>query len=143
MHSRFFGLAAIGLGVVSATVNPVSAQPRNDPAGAPYGCACLHNKTESTVKFRYKWGNTEWKDDYLRAGYQQTMCWRYAQGSTTSPPLAFQFDVDLTKGAAWTTYDLPRVQANGNKCEDVAQKFHYDVNYRPNTNKQFLTVTHR
>lgn len=111
--------------------------------GEPFGCACLHNKTQSLVSFRYKWGEGEWKKDTLQAGYQQTLCWKYAAGSSTSPPLSFQVDVDLTKGAAWTTYNLPRVQSATNRCESVSNKYHYDIDYRPNTNRQFLHMTHR
>jgi len=44
---------------------------------------------------------------------------------------------------AWTTYALPRVQSATNKCEAVANKFHHDINYKPNTNRQFLHMTHR
>jgi hypothetical protein len=112
-------------------------------AQAPYGCACLHNKSEHMVKFRYRWGDGEWKNDHLRSGYQETLCWRYAAGSTSSPNLTFQIDVDLSGGTAWTTYALPRVQASTNSCEAVAHNFHYDISYKPNTNRQYLTMTRR
>jgi hypothetical protein len=127
-------VCAVGLGPMMAT--SVQAEGR-------FGCACLHNKTEHRIKFRYKWGNKDWTDDFLRSGNQETLCWRYAEGSTSSPELTFQIDVDLTGGTAWTTYALPRVQSHHNSCEAVARNFHYDVGYRPNTNRQFLHMTHR
>ena len=126
----------LGLGLTLET-RPAAAQ------APPYGCGCLHNNTQHTVKFRYKWGDGEWKNDYLRSGNQQTLCWRYEQGSTVSPTLAFQLDVDLTAGSAWTTFNLPRVQSRTNSCEAVSRQYHYDISYRPNTNRQFLQMTHR
>ncbi len=130
----FFAVCAFSL-VVAAEAAPAAAQ-------APFGCACLHNNTKGIVSFRYKWGDAQWKNDTLRAGYQETLCWRYADRAT-SPNLTFQIDVDLTKGAAWTTFNLPRVQAQSTKCESVAKQYHYDISYRPNTNGQFLQMTHR
>ena len=112
-------------------------------AESPYGCACLHNKTDRPVNFRYKWGDGEWKPDYLRSGYQETLCWRFASGSNSTPKLSFQIDVDLSGGTAWTTFNLPLVQSQTNRCESVSTKFHYDINYKANTNKQYLTMTHR
>jgi hypothetical protein len=130
-------VCALAAGAASVTLSDARAE------GEPYGCACLHNKTQHVVKFRYKWGNGDWKSDHLRAGFQETLCWRYGSGPSTSPPLSFQIDVDLTNGAAWTTYNLPRVQSQTNRCESVGQKFHYDIDYRPNTNRQYLHMTHR
>ena len=129
-----FAVGAFSFGIAAAV-----------PAGAeaPFGCACLHNDTKVVVKFRYKWGDGQWTSDYLRAGYQETLCWRYTGGSASSPPLGFQIDVDLTNGAAWTTYNLPRGQSQTNKCDAVPRQFHYDISYRPNTNNQFVQMTHR
>jgi len=130
---------------VSSLVVAAASAPLFDARaeGEPYGCACLHNKTQAVVKFRYKWGDGEWKHDHLRAGYQETLCWKYASGSTSSPSLSFQIDVDLTNGSAWTTYNLPRVQSPTNRCESVSRPFHYDIDYRANTNRQYLHMTHR
>ena len=130
------GMALCAMGFGPMTAAPAQAEAR-------FGCACLHNKTEHRINFRYKWGNKDWTADYLRSGNQETLCWRYAEGSTSSPELTFQIDVDLTGGAAWTTYALPRVQANSNSCEAVAHNFHYDVSYKPNTNRQYLYMTRR
>jgi hypothetical protein len=112
-------------------------------AQMPYGCACLHNNTQSPVSFRYHWGKNEWKSETLRPNYQEALCWRYAQGSTSSPELTFQIDVDLSNGKAWTTYDLPRVQSARNSCEVVGKHYHYDIGYKANTNKQYLIMTRR
>ena len=129
-------LAVCVFSFVAAAAAPAEAQ-------APFGCACLHNNTKGLVKFRYKWGDNQWTNDTLRAGYQQTLCWRYAAGSTASPTLTFQIDVDLSAGSAWTTFNLPRVQAQSNTCEAVSRQYHYDISYKPNTNSQFLQMTHR
>ncbi len=96
-----------GFAASAEAQNQNQAPPQNQSSGqSAYGCACLHNKTQIAVSYRLKWGDNPWKEDALRAGYQQAICWRYAQGSTSSPPLSFQLDVDLSGGKAWTTYDL-------------------------------------
>ena len=46
-------------------------------------------------------------------------------------------------GTAWTTYNLLRVQSQANGCEAIGRQFHYDISYRPNTNRQHLHMTHR
>jgi hypothetical protein len=132
-------LAMVGTLASMVLVTPVQAQNNFGPA---YGCACLHNKTQNTVNFRYKWGERNWVNDYLQKGNQQTLCWNYGSDGPTSPPLTFQIDVDTGGGAAWTTYNLPRVQSTSNKCATVASNFHYDISVRPN-NPSFLQVTRR
>jgi hypothetical protein len=134
------------IGIVGAALLAVALTALGSSAQAeysPFGCACLHNQTQHVVKFRYKWGEGDWKHDFLRAGHHEPICWRYADGSTHSPPLSFQIDVDLTGSSAWTTYNLPRLQSRHNSCEAVARQAHYDISYRPNTNRQFLHMTHR
>jgi hypothetical protein len=103
----------------------------------------LHNKTGVDIKYRYKWGDGEWKQVTLPAGYQQPLCWRYAQGSHSSPELLFELDVDMSKGSAWATYDIKRLQASDNNCSVIGQDAHYDIDYRPDTNRGFIQVTHR
>ena len=85
----------LALGLLGGSVQAQSAL---------FGCACLHNNTQHTMKFRYKWSDGEWTNDYLRSGNHETLYWRYAAGSTASPNLTFQIDVDLSGGVAWTTY---------------------------------------
>jgi hypothetical protein len=109
----------------------------------PYGCACFHNKTGVDIKYRYKWGGGDWKNMSLSAGYQRPLCWRYAQGSHSSPDLLFELDVDMSKGSAWTKYDIKRLQVSDNTCSAVGHEAQYDIDYRPNTNRSFIHVTHR
>jgi hypothetical protein len=108
-----------------------------------HGCACIHNNTKANINFRYKWGDQPWKPGNLKPTYQYWICWKYADQAKSSPPLTFQLDVDMTKGNAWTTFNLPRMQATAAHCNATPQKAHYDINYRPNTNNQFIQVTHR
>jgi|EndMetStandDraft_4_1072995.scaffolds.fasta_scaffold208644_2 hypothetical protein len=108
-----------------------------------YGCACFHNKTGTNINYRYKWGDAEWKRVSLPAGYEQTLCWRYAQGSHSSPDLLFELDVDMSKGSAWTKYDIKRLQSPQNSCSAVGHEAQYDIDYRPNTDRGFIHVTHR
>ena len=46
-------------------------------------------------------------------------------------------------GTAWTTCNLLRMQSQANGCEAIGRQFHYDISYRPNTNRQHLHMTHR
>jgi hypothetical protein len=108
-----------------------------------HGCACLHNETGLPVNFRYRFGSGDWKKVRLKANWNDAICWRYDRGRRSSPELKFEIDVDMTKGNAWTTYALTRVQSPGNTCNVVPPNGHYAVRFRPNTNKQFIQVFKR
>jgi len=125
--------AAAGVGLWSA-----AAQAQN-----PYGCACLNNLTQGTVHYRFHWGNDPWQTMTLQRGQRAWMCWQYAPGTSSSPPLQFQLDVDLSQGSAWTTYAIERVQSPARDCDRIGTRGQYDVRYRPNTNNSFLHVTRR
>ena len=106
-----------------------------------HGCACVHNKTQSTVKFRYKWGDGEWKTTISQPNWKNWVCWKYADQQKNSPALTFQLDVDMTTGNAWTTYEIARVQASRAHCDAVGRGGHYNISYRPNTNNTFIQIT--
>lgn len=108
-----------------------------------HGCACLHNQTPVPISYRYKWGEGEWKTMKLQAGYKNWICWQYQNAQKSSPNLLFQLDVDMSKGSAWTTYTIARVQTVGASCDAVGVGGHYNVSYRPNTNNGFIHVTKR
>ena len=105
-----------------------------------HGCACLHNETSRPVNFRYHWSTRDWKQVNMRPGFQYVFCWRYADGSHSSPDLQFELDVDMTKGNAWTTYNIGRSQTLGETCNVVPTNAHYTVKYRPNSANQFIAV---
>jgi hypothetical protein len=107
------------------------------------GCACIHNKTGTTISYRYKWGGGQWHDVKLQPTYQNWICWKYDNAQKSSPDLTFQLDVDMSKGSAWTTYAIGRVQTAGAHCNAVGRGGHYDITYRPNTNNTFIQVTRR
>ena len=79
----------------------------------------------------------------LRPGYEEALCWHYAGGNHSSPDMTFELDVDMSKGKPWTFYDIARVQSANNVCEAIGQNEHYDIDFRPNTNRSFIEVTHR
>ncbi len=108
-----------------------------------HGCACLHNETPVPISYRYKWGDGEWQTRQLQKGYQTAICWPYKDAQKSSPNLLFQLDVDMSKGSAWTTYAIARVQTAGNACGNVGGGGHYNVSYRPNTNNTFIHITKR
>ena len=108
-----------------------------------HGCACLHNDTAATINFRYKWGEGQWHSVKLQPRFEDAICWKYDNAQKSSPNLTFQLDVDLTKGSAWTTYAISRVQTAGAQCSVVGKGGHYDISYRPNTNNAFIQVMHR
>lgn len=103
----------------------------------------LHNKTNISINYRYKWANGQWQNITLRPGYEDALCWHYAAGNHSSPDMAFELDVDMSKGKAWTFYDIGRVQSPKSACDAVGQNGHYDIDFRPNTNHNLIEVTHR
>jgi hypothetical protein len=127
---------------ICAKSRPPKPTPSQSNANT-HGCACLHNETGQTVNFRYHWGTREWKTVNMGAGYQYAICWRYADGSRSSPDLQFELDVDRTKGSAWTTYNIKRVQTAGSTCNLVPADAHFTVKFRPNTGNQFIAVYKR
>jgi len=108
-----------------------------------HGCACFHNKTSATISYRYKWGDGQWQTYKLQPNYQNWICWKYDSPQKSSPNLTFQLDVDMSKGSAWTTYAITRVQTTAAHCNAVGKGGHYDISYRPNTNNSFIQVTHQ
>ncbi len=130
--SAMAGALVLGLGVSGAEAQDTVA-----------GCACVHNKTNVTISYRHKWEEKAWHVVKLQPNNQQAICWGYAVGSKYSPELTFQLDVDMTKGNAWTTFNLPRMQSTDRTCEATPRRAHYDITYRSNTNNQFIEVTHR
>ena len=137
------GVAGASL-VSTATAQSGNVAPQySAPNDKPFGCACLHNQTNAQISYRYRWGTGNWQDKTLTSKYQQALCWRYAEGSRTSPPLEFQLDVDMSSATAWTTYTIERAQSVTNQCNDLAQRWHYDINYRPGTNSAYIHVTRR
>lgn len=105
-----------------------------------HGCSCVKNETGQAINFRYRFGNGDWKSVRLQAGWEDAICWKYADAKRSSPPLSFQLDVDMTKGNAWTTYALTRVQTPGSTCSVVPKNGQYAIRFRPNTNNQFVRV---
>ena len=128
------GLMAVVLGFGAA-----GAQAQN----TTHGCTCIHNNTKVIVSYRFKWGEQQWQNFKLSPNYQNAICWKYADAAKSSPALSFQLDVDMTKGNAWTTFNLPRMQSTASTCEATPKGAHYDISYRPNTSNQFIQVTHR
>lgn len=135
MKLRAMAVAVIAF--VGMDVRPAAAQQTT------HGCACLNNNTSATVSYRYKWGEGEWKTMQLQPGYRNWICWQYQNAQKSSPNLLFQLDVDMSKGSAWTTYAIARVQATRASCDAVGTEGQYNVTYRPNTNNSFIQITKR
>lgn len=108
-----------------------------------YGCACLHNRTDVQINYRYRWGNAEWRTVNLPSNYSQAICWNYGTGQHASPALTFQVDADMTNGTAWSTYALTRVQSPGNQCNQVPSAGHYNISYRAGSNRSLIAVFKR
>ncbi len=106
-----------------------------------HGCACVHNRTESTVNFRYKWGDGDWRNVTAKPNFKNWICWRYGDAQKKSPNLTFQLDVDMSASTAWTTYAIARVQTVRAHCDAVGKGGHYNIRYRPNTNNAFIQIT--
>jgi len=135
MTTRMMAVATIAFGLAGTL--PAAAQQTT------HGCACFHNKTGVAINYRYKWASGEWHNVKLPANHQGWICWKYDGERKSSPNLSFQLDVDMSKGSAWTTYAITRVQTVGASCNAVGKGGHYDISYRPNTNNAFIHVTRR
>src|SRR5207244_1687631 len=95
--------------ILAITLLGAGAMPTTAQSQTTHGCACVHNKTNATINYRYKWGDGQWQSVKLPNNNRQWICWKYADAKK-SPDLTFQLDVDMTKGSAWTTYAIDRVQ---------------------------------
>lgn len=125
--------------VVQRGSTPAPAAPGS--AEAAFGCACVNNGVGQRIQFRFKWGNDPFKTLTLDPGMVYAFCWRYSDGSRTSPPLEFMLNRATDGSAAFTDYALPRVQSPTNQCAGVPKAGHYWVRFQPGTNDQFLHVT--
>ena len=121
-----------GLGLSVALSAPSHAQ-------NTHGCSCLHNETNSSINFRYKFGDGNWKTVNLKPGWNDAICWKYS-ATHSSPELRLELDVDMTSGNAWKPFRLNRIQTPGNTCNVVPSNGHYTIQYRPGTNKQFIEI---
>lgn len=105
----------------------------------PYGCACLHNRTPVNVNFRYRWGDSEWRDRRLETGMNYVMCWRY-KDAPKSPELLFQLDIDLTPTVRWETFSIKRAQSRDTQCSAVPEVAHYHVGYVGGSNRKAIGI---
>ena len=48
------------IAVAGAAAPPAAAQETT------HGCACIHNKTNTTISYRYKWGDGQWQNFKLQ-----------------------------------------------------------------------------
>ncbi len=120
-----------------------TAMPSAGQAQGSFGCACIHNQTGQSVSFRYKWGNDDWRNHQVAPSANHALCWNYAGGPHVSPPLLFQLDRDMGPGKAWTTYTINRAQTQVNSCAFVPAGVHYNIDFQPGTNNQYIHVTRR
>jgi hypothetical protein len=131
----------LGLAILAGAASlAVSAPAMAQNTAAAYGCACLHNNTQSQIKYRYKWGEGEWKSVTMKpAGGAQWMCWRY-KDAPKSPDLTFELDVDLTSANKWKAFAIKRVQAKDTGCANIPANGHYHVGYLANSNKKEIRI---
>jgi hypothetical protein len=133
------GLAILAGAASLALSTPAMAQ----NTAAAYGCACLHNLTKTSITYRFKWGEGEWKKVTMKPdGGAQWMCWRYKDGPK-SPELVFELDTDLTSSNKWKNFSIPRVQSKDTGCNNIPEKGHYNVDYVANNKKQVQVYTGR
>jgi hypothetical protein len=132
---------AVSLAVgATATLLPTTAHAADNNMSKAYGCACMHNtKLAGTVKYRYRWGDGEWKKVSLAKGQTDTVCWRY-KDAPKSPELEFQLDVDMTGGTKWETFSIARSQSTAVSCSAVPDKAHYHMGYVANSDKKKIQI---
>lgn len=132
--------AAACVAVLVGTAGMVQSAPSvAQNTTAPYGCACLHNNTQAGIKYRYKWGEGEWKGVSMQPKGAQWMCWRY-KDSPKSPELLFQLDVDLTASTKWETFSIKRAQSRETGCAFIPRQAHYHVGYVAGTDKKEVQI---
>jgi hypothetical protein len=104
-----------------------------------FGVVCIHNKTNSTIRFRVKIGKTDRTQVYaMPPGHNRSFSHRYdEQDENKSPRLVISFDSDLRRGRGFTTtYRLPRKAAAGDSCAEGNQ---YAFEYEP-SNRGFIDL---
>lgn len=131
------GVCAAVLGAI-ASLHATEAAAQGNAANT-HGCSCLHNNTASTIHYRFRWGDRDWKKVSLSAGGAEYMCWAY-KDAPKSPELQFQLDVDMTSGKKWETFDIPRVQTKAASCAATGPSGHYHVGYVANSNKKKIQI---
>ncbi|QQS11277.1 MAG: hypothetical protein IPK81_17045 [Rhodospirillales bacterium] len=137
------GFLTLAAGAALAISAAAPAQAQSTAPTHPYGCACLNNNIGVPINFRYRWGEGEWKTTNLPTGMRSWMCYTYPPGTSVSPQLVFQLDVDMTSGQAWTTYTITRMQSPQQNCNSIPAGAQYDVRYRPGSNNALIHVTKR
>lgn len=134
-----YGLAIAGIAAAAVAMS----LPAPSVAQTPFGCSCLHNTTGVKVSYRYRWGDGQWKPKQLNANFNNALCWSYNGGHHHSPQLVLQIDADMTNGTAWSTYNLERIQSPGNTCDRIPSRGHYNISYRPGSNRTLLGIFKR
>ena len=110
--------------VFAIFIFPVATQAVNR-----FGVACVTNKTEVEVFYRYKESDGTWRNASLRPGWQKAFVHTYARpNEDRSPELDIEFDSDLRAQKNFMVkYKLQRHAAPGDACKEGAQyQFQYD-----------------
>lgn len=122
----------------------MSLSSRPAQAQSNFGCACVHNKTNVTIDYTYRWGEADWRRINLQPNHTESHCWRYQSGTASSPRLQIRLDVDMSRETAWKTYDLPRAQSATNRCSAaIPNSSVFDISYQTGTQERYIIVTHR
>ncbi len=137
--NRFFSVSTLVAALLGTGAMVQSNESQAQPS-APYGCACLHNsKVATTINYRFRWGDRDWKKASLAQGKVQWMCWSY-KDAPKSPELQFQLDVDMTSTANWQTFSIARAQSKEQSCGAIPASAHYHVGYVANSNKKKIQI---
>ncbi|APV51009.1 hypothetical protein BWI17_15735 [Betaproteobacteria bacterium GR16-43] len=128
---RLFAVALIGAAGMIQSGGAVAAE--------GYGCACLHNNIQSTIKYRFRWGDRDWRPVTLAPGAAEYMCWAY-KDAPKSPELQFQLDTDLSSEAVWKTFSIKRAQSKEASCSATPKSAHYHVGYLDGSHKKKIRI---
>jgi len=103
---------------LSSPVTPVSpALP--PPQGV--SATCLINETGSPLKFQYRWGDADWKQEDVPIDTNVTLSWNTVVGGPT-PILLIRYDDDFTEGYTEQHYRLDNVMTGASPtCQQSKQ----------------------
>jgi opacity protein-like surface antigen len=92
-----------------------------------YELVCIHNDTDLTISFRYRWGNGSWTTAQVQPGYVRPIWWEYDYANQDrSPNLSIRFDRDLSSDSSIKSYNLETSSAPTINCRDYGRDYHFD-----------------
>ena len=105
---------------VQASSPGTRVYPPSSPA-VTFGATCVINETTTALKFQYRWGDADWKQEDLPVDNNVTLSWNTAIGGPV-PMLLIRYDDDFAEGYTEQRYRLENTMTgSAPTCEQSKQ----------------------